>query len=219
MNENFYYIKYLKYKMKYLKEKEMQFGGGETAGSIFFFSTSKDFNFLSNFYECNFTDPLEIKDGKLIEFNCNEQYFMYQKAKTCNSTVEVKNQILAEKVPRKVQKLGVKGGIIIMSKQNGEDWEKIKEDVMRRGLALKFSQSQNKELKDKLIRTGKKTLYEANPHDDYWGIYMNEDDAMAAAMAAEKEDKQVEFTGKNRLGILLMELRDEFRKNYNYTVE
>lgn len=43
MNENVYYIKYLKYKMKYLKEKEMQIGGGETEKSIFFFSKSEDY--------------------------------------------------------------------------------------------------------------------------------------------------------------------------------
>ncbi len=87
---------------------------------------------------------------------------------------------------------------------------------MSRGLALKFSQ--NEALKNKLLATGKKALYEANPYDDYWGIKMNEEDAMAATNTAEKEMQPVTFPGKNKLGILLMELRMVFGQNSNYTV-
>jgi len=220
MNENIYYIKYLKYKMKYLKEKEMQLGGfkyGETDKSIFFLSTSPDFNFLSNFYLCNFNDPKEKKqDGSQIQFNCNEQYFMYQKAKTCNSNEEVKNYILTQTDPKEIRKAGgppIKGGVINMSAANAEKWEKVKLGVMRRGLALKFSQSQNKQLKDNLLATGGKNLYEANKYDTYWGIGFD----VEIAMAKEKEEPSFKFPGNN-LGKLLMELRAVFRTNYNYTV-
>jgi ribA/ribD-fused uncharacterized protein len=209
MTENVYYIKYLKYKMKYLKEKEMQIGGGETDKSIFFFSKSKDYPQLSNFFPCSFTDPHEIKDGKLIEFNCNEQYFMYHKAKMFDTTVM--DTILEEKDPRIIQTLGGKDSIK-MTPENIKTWNIERLNIMSRGLALKFSQ--NEVLKQKLLATGGKKLYEANPFDDYWGIKMNEQ----TAMAVEKEDEQVNFPG-NMLGILLMKLRDEFKKNRNYTIE
>jgi len=65
-----------------------------------------------------------------------------------------------------------------------EDWEEIKEDVMYRALKAKFTQ--NSTLKMILLSTGSTILKERSPDDVYWG-----------------------YKGKNRLGILLMKLRDE----------
>ena len=207
MNEKFYYIKYLKYKMKYLKEKEMQLGGGETDKSIFFFSKSKDYSEFSNFFLCSFTDTHEIKDGKLIVFNCNEQYFMYHKAKKFNP--EVIPDILRQKIPREIQKLGGKTRITNFV---DADWNAVKLQIMRRGLALKFSQ--NEELKKKLLETGGKNLYEANEHDDYWGIGLGEE----VAIVMENANPEVVFRG-NELGKLLMEVRDLFQKNPDLIVK
>lgn len=66
-----------------------------------------------------------------------------------------------------------------------EDWEEVKVDVMRTALQLKFS---NPALRAKLIATGDAELIEGNTWNDrFWGVCRG--------------------TGKNMLGLLLMELR------------
>lgn len=63
------------------------------------------------------------------------------------------------------------------------NWDSIKEDIMYTALFAKFTQ--NKELGNILLSTGNEYLAEASPSDMYWG-----------------------YKGKNRLGILLMTLRN-----------
>jgi ribA/ribD-fused uncharacterized protein len=70
------------------------------------------------------------------------------------------------------------------------DWERVKEDVMRRALAAKFAQ--HADARAVLLSTGDDTLIEAAPRDYYWGC-------------------GTRGTGKNRLGLLLMELRTNLR--------
>ncbi len=72
-----------------------------------------------------------------------------------------------------------------------KDWDSVKEEVMLTGLRAKFKDPFLKEL---LLSTGKKTLVENSPYDKYWGIGPNR-------------------KGKNRLGVLLMQLRDELKES------
>lgn len=73
------------------------------------------------------------------------------------------------------------------------DWEQVKDDVMRKVIRAKFTQHDN--LKQKLLATGNAVLEEGNTwHDLYWGVDAN--------------TRQ----GKNTLGKILMEIRDELRK-------
>lgn len=67
------------------------------------------------------------------------------------------------------------------------DWNRVKEDVMREALLYKFS---NKVLRIKLLETRDAELLEWAPWDCYWGTgrYLK---------------------GKNRLGCLLMDLRND----------
>lgn len=68
-----------------------------------------------------------------------------------------------------------------------DDWEEIKEDVMLELLREKFS---DPELADMLTATYPLELVEGNNWSDtYWGVYRG--------------------IGQNRLGILLMQIRDE----------
>ncbi|CAG8778813.1 7980_t:CDS:1, partial [Acaulospora morrowiae] len=66
-------------------------------------------------------------------------------------------------------------------------------DVMLTALRAKFTQ--NEDLKEILLGTGDSQLVEASPTDSYWGN-------------ARKSDGT---EGKNMLGILLMQVRDELR--------
>lgn len=72
-----------------------------------------------------------------------------------------------------------------------KDWETVKDDIMREALRAKFTQ--NKELKNILLETGDAELVEHTKNDSYW---------------ADGGDG----SGKNMLGILLMELREELKK-------
>ena len=77
------------------------------------------------------------------------------------------------------------------------DWEDIKTSVMEEGLRLKFS---NPKLREKLLSTGNESLVEGNTwHDNCWG------DCNC------KTCRRV--VGENRLGILLMSLREEYSHN------
>ena len=71
-----------------------------------------------------------------------------------------------------------------------EDWETVKDTIMLEGLRAKFS---IKGLREKLLATGDEELIEGNHwHDTYWGVCNG--------------------VGKNKLGKMLMQVREEIRK-------
>jgi ribA/ribD-fused uncharacterized protein len=70
------------------------------------------------------------------------------------------------------------------------DWEGVKEQVMLDALRAKFTQ--HEELKAVLLGTGAALLVEHTANDSYWG-------------------DGGDGSGKNRLGRLLMQLREELR--------
>lgn len=97
--------------------------------------------------------------------------------------VDMRENIAAAPTPGKAKRLG--RHCLLRS-----NWEVVKENFMMTGLRLKFK---NPELKEKLLATGNAILEEGNWWGDtYWGV--------------------CEGVGKNRLGILLMGLREELRK-------
>lgn len=70
------------------------------------------------------------------------------------------------------------------------DWEQVKDDVMREALRAKFTQ--HHELRALLLSTGDAPIVEHTQNDRYW---------------ADGGDG----TGRNRLGELLMELREQLK--------
>jgi ribA/ribD-fused uncharacterized protein len=73
------------------------------------------------------------------------------------------------------------------------DWENVKEDIMMTALRAKFTQYDS--LRDLLLSTGDKHLIEHTVNDVYWA------------------DGGGGGRGLNRLGVLLVELRNELRVN------
>jgi len=69
------------------------------------------------------------------------------------------------------------------------DWESIKEHVMKRALKKKFET--HPDIYEELMATDGQKLIENAPRDYYWGCGQD-------------------GSGKNRLGVLLMELRNDF---------
>lgn len=77
------------------------------------------------------------------------------------------------------------------------DWEEVKDDIMYNVVYAKFSQ--NPYLKDRLLATVDRVLVEGNFwHDNYWGI------------CCCNQCQQIE--SKNKLGHILMKVRDELRE-------
>jgi ribA/ribD-fused uncharacterized protein len=70
------------------------------------------------------------------------------------------------------------------------DWEEVKEEVMRRGVRRKFET--HEDIRARLVDTGDEELVEASPSDFYWGA-------------------GADGSGKNRLGVILMEVRAALR--------
>lgn len=71
------------------------------------------------------------------------------------------------------------------------DWESVKDNIMREAVRAKFTQ--HDDLREILLGTGEAKLVEHTANDSYW---------------ADGGDG----SGRNKLGIILMEVREELRK-------
>ena len=72
------------------------------------------------------------------------------------------------------------------------DWEEVKDDIMRRAVLRKFET--HADIREILLGTGDEEIVENAPRDYYWGCGAN-------------------GTGKNKLGQILMEVREILRKS------
>jgi ribA/ribD-fused uncharacterized protein len=156
--------------------------------AIFFF-TSKDY--LSNF----FPTDLEMNGH---EFSSSEQAFMFAKCMRFDPTnADMLRNILNERDPKKVKKLGRR-----VRNYDDKIWKDVRYDTMVNVLRHKFAC--NTEIREALIATGAKQLYEASPYDRMWGIGYGRRDAMKM--------NPMEF-GENLLGKALMEVRRHLVSN------
>jgi len=83
----------------------------------------------------------------------------------------------------------MKAGRALRPEEFVENWGDKKYQVMLTGLRAKYSQ--NEKLKQKLLATGNISIHEDSPTDMIWGI-----------------------KGKDMLGKLIMQVRDELRNNH-----
>ena len=120
--------------------------------------------FLNNFEPCEF-----LADGD-FKYISSEHYYQAHKFSESNDPEfdgyfkEVREQpsaLTSKNLARKYQKL---------EKFNNEVWEKRKDNVMRKALIYKFSQ--NKDLLDRLVKTGNARLMEESKEDAYEDDYL-----------------------------------------------
>ncbi|VDK81540.1 unnamed protein product [Litomosoides sigmodontis] len=160
---------------------------------------------FSNFHPCRFTVFEDVGNGKPEErwYYSTEQYYMYHKALSAGDT-ETAEQIVNERDARKIK-------MISRSIKNfeRETWNKVSSDVMRRGNFAKYTQ--NPLLRKKLFYTYGSTLVECSPTDLEWGIGLdiNEPDALSPS----------KWRGKNKLGQILTEIREELLLKPEYAQE
>jgi ribA/ribD-fused uncharacterized protein len=111
-----------------------------------------------------------------------EHYFQAQKFED----EAYQEKIRSASDPKRAADLGRSRSLPLRS-----DWEQIKDDVMRRAVRKKFQT--HSALKELLLSTGDEELVENAPGDYYWGVGKD-------------------GTGKNRLGQILQEIRQELRE-------
>eukprot|EP00695_Tsukubamonas_globosa_P002890 TRINITY_DN410_c0_g1_i2.p1 TRINITY_DN410_c0_g1~~TRINITY_DN410_c0_g1_i2.p1 ORF type:complete len:183 (+),score=33.09 TRINITY_DN410_c0_g1_i2:80-550(+) len=142
--------------------------------TIYFYRAGDDYGCFSNFSRHSF-----FLDDK--KWPTSEHYFQAMKFEGTPHEEEVRKL----SSPGKAAEKGRSRALPLR-----RDWEAVKEDIMRRALIAKFTQT--KDIKDILLGTGSATLVEHTSNDSYW---------------ADGGDG----TGLNRLGVLLMEVRHIFR--------
>ncbi len=118
---------------------------------------------------------------KKRDWPTSEHYFQAQKSKDKKSQEEIRKA----KSPMLAARMGRD-----RKRKLRRDWESAKVGVMREALVAKFTQ--HEELRELLLATGDAKLVERTENDAYWG-------------------DGGDGSGKNMLGRLLMQVRDELR--------
>ena len=136
--------------------------------------------------------PIEI-DG--VKFPTVEHYFQAMKAKLF-ADEEMYEKILKAKTPKAAKALGKKVKDLIPEK-----WDAEKDMVMEKGVRAKFVQ--HPELRKQLLDTGSKMIGEADPRGGYWGI--------GSGRESDKSRKPSKWRGHNKLGKIMMKLREVFK--------
>lgn len=146
--------------------------------------------------ESNFYQPISFTDGKNT-FNSSEQYFMFRKAEYFNDE-GVAKKIMASTDPGEQKQLGR-----TVSGFDSQEWDKVCRRFMYEAVYLKFSQ--NEQIKRHILKNVGMENVEASPFDEIWGIRLRESDYRASIKS--------EWKGKNWLGIIVDEVRDELQKD------
>lgn len=144
---------------------------------------------FSNFY----FSPFRHQD---LVFKWSEQAVMYRKAKLFGAN-RIADAILKADSPDQCKKLGRSRQIPF----DEDVWVKNRERIYKEVLRDKFSYSKTREA---ILSTGDKILAEASPYDQIWGIGLREGHPHAQIPS--------KWRGKNLLGKVLMEVREEIEK-------
>ena len=140
-----------------------------------FYRVSEPFGEFSNFSP----HPVKLRD---VTWATVEHYFQAQKF----AGTEHEEAIRCARSPMIAARMGRD-----RSKPLREDWETVKDSVMREGVHAKFTQ--HAALRSVLLSTGEAEIVEHTANDSYWG-------------------DGGDGSGKNQLGKILMEVRAELRK-------
>lgn len=147
---------------------------------------------FSNFYECTFN----IDN---IDYNSTEQYLFSQRAVYVGDTANA-DKIMRCKEAKFCKSIGENE---VEWNGNLAGWRDFAAEKLRKANFAKYSQ--NEKLRKILFETFPKTLVEASPSDVYWGVGLRKSDKSL-------QDKE-RWHGKNVMGFLLTEIRDEMMKD------
>lgn len=108
----------------------------------------------------------------------SEHYFQAQKFAGTPYAAEIRQA----KTPKQAAEMGRQKNLPLRP-----DWNEIKDDIMRQAVLRKFET--HTDIREILLSTGKELIVEQSPTDNYWG-------------------SGADGNGKNKLGQILMEVRD-----------
>jgi ribA/ribD-fused uncharacterized protein len=147
---------------------------------------------LSQWHHSKFVDEELDAPYNLIMFTSCEQYMMFSKAFLMGDN-ETAKKIVNEHNCRSLKNMGraVEGF-------DQEVWDNNKQDIVRRGNFLKFSQ--NGGLKKKLLATAPKILCEGSKWDKIWGVGLDANDSQI--------HNKKNWRGTNLLGECLGQVRE-----------
>jgi ribA/ribD-fused uncharacterized protein len=181
----------MKYSLEILKE---QFQKGERIKYLFFWGhqPTKDGSVSAACFSQWWKADFEV-DGNI--FRTAEHWMMFQKAILFDDPV-IAEEILTVRSPMEAKKLGRK-----VKNFDPQKWNEHKFEIVVKGNLQKFKQ--HAELKEYLIKTGKRTIVEASPRDRIWGIGMSK--------THDHAENPLLWRGQNLLGFALMEARDRLK--------
>lgn len=149
-----------------------------TTPVIYFYSQRAEHGYMSNFANYSVT-----VDGR--KYKTSEHW--YQSMKFAGT--EWEDKVKEASTPMQAATLGRNHSLPLR-----QDWESVKDDIMRKVVEIKFRQ--HPDIAEKLLDTGDARLVEKTTSDLYWGCGTN-------------------GKGKNMLGVILMEVREKLRKEKN----
>ncbi len=120
-----------------------------------------------------------------LYWSTSEHYFQAQKFPGTPDAEKIRSV----KTPKDAAKMGRE-----RTRPLRPDWEQVKDDIMRKAVLRKFET--HADIREILLSTGDAEIVENSPIDYYWGCGAN-------------------GTGKNMLGIILMEVREILRHTYH----
>ncbi len=147
----------------------------------------------------------EILKARIYFYDKDQPYYCFSNFSPYSLTLDAREwpsaehyyqaqKFLGTPLFEKVQQADYARSAFFLAQENKKstrpDWTGGREDVMRRAVLAKFTQ--NLEIQAILASTGSKLLIEASPVDGFWGAGPNGD-------------------GRNRLGVILMEVREIIR--------
>ncbi len=135
-----------------------------------------------------------------IRYNCMEQYMMAQKV-ALGHRADLRQKIMETDDPAKIKELAGKNSFPEFNDIK-QFWDKHCRHIVKRGVKAKFRQ--NPDMLRELLDTGRALLCECARQDKIWGIGININDPSWHDVA--------NWNGNNYLGIVLMEVREELRK-------
>ena len=156
---------------------------------IGFFHENKEYGCFSNWYPAEF--------DYVRHFTSSEQFMMYHKVLMFGK-YDLAEQIMQTSDPAKCKKIAGQK----FPGFNADIWEKTCYTIVKRGVKAKFAQ--NEDIRMILFNTGNELLAECSPYDKKWGIGIDIGDPDRLTVS--------KWKGKNLLGRILMEVREELRE-------
>lgn len=157
---------------------------------IGFYHEYDPYGCFSNWYPAEFEYA-----GK--KYANSEQYMMYQKVMMFGRK-DLADKIMKTTNPMECKKIAGQK----FPEFNAVTWESTCYTIVKRGVRAKLIQ--NPSIKGMLLKTGNALLAECSPNDKKWGIGLDNKNPDWKNIA--------KWNGKNLLGRILMEVRDDFRK-------